>query len=242
MPPSTALLFAVLAACTPRAVTPPSRTFALDTPLAPAAPGGDVQLDASRSGAVWGPELVTGGARYRQNVDDRQVVEADAAILHVTNSGHGARRNAYTGRVGTLLRSSGGGAALALGIGGGYAPAGGIWAAADLGGWLSGQGRLFRPIMGGHLGYSRPLGDRTFVVHEPDEEMTPTTLRLPNNAYLQSTLGLELGPREGCVVVGASVVYFRKGEPSVVDGPEREAEEDRDDVFFSLGLGVRAAL
>ena len=58
-----------LGACTPIAVTPPSRTFALDSPSAPAPGRSDVQLDAAGIGEMWGPSLVGGNARLRHTVE-----------------------------------------------------------------------------------------------------------------------------------------------------------------------------
>lgn len=243
LPLALAAVAATTPACTPRAVTPPARTFAFDSATAPAAGGTDVQLDVARIGTVWGPELVGGNARLRQAVRPGVVVEGELGTLHLLNDGAGGSRNAYTGRAGVLLRPPEDQelrVALALGVGGGHAPAAGSWTTVDLGGVVSGSHRWFRPVVGADLGYSRPTGDRTFTVTEPDGDAT--TLRLPANLTARVTAGVELGRDDRALLLGVSMIRFLLAEDSVVTpAPDAEAPAD-DDLYFALGVGARFAL
>jgi hypothetical protein len=233
------LVLVCAAACTPRAVTPPSRTFVMSAPGAAPAPGGtDVQLDAASIGTMWGPELVGGNARLRHTLEPGVTLEADGGILHVTNPGQGGDRNGYTGRLGVMLRSESGRWALGAGLGGGTSPTAGSWGAADVYGAVSGKHRYFRPMIALGVGYSAPFGDTTFVVHDPDSDDQPmTTLRLPRNVISATHVGIELGPPEAALVVGASMLRFWVRDDSVVQPTEESDPED--EMFLAVGGGFR---
>lgn len=241
------LVVVPLAACTPRAVSPPTRTFALASPNAPRVGGSDVQLGAARIGTIWGPELMGGDTRVRHAVGNSAVLEADAGLLHVTNDGMGGSRTAFTGRVGVMLRppeweTHEARIAMTLGAGGGYAPAAGSWGAFDLGVVLAGSHRWVRPVVGMGGGLARPFGDTTFDVVEPDEDGGPGTrytLQLPRNFTAHAAAGVELGPAHRTLTLGASMTHFWLQEPSVLS----ETEESSDtDFYVAVGAAMRFAL
>src|SRR5947199_197636 len=95
---------ACLTACTPRAVTPPARTFAMDSPTVPAIGHGDAQLDLAGVSSALGPSLASGGGHVRRSVAPGVTLEGDAGLLRVTNDGSGPGRDAYTGRLGVLWK------------------------------------------------------------------------------------------------------------------------------------------
>jgi hypothetical protein len=237
MRPSLALLL-LAAACSPRAVTPPSRTFVIDGPGAPPVGKSDVQLDAASISTLWGPELVGGNARLRQTVSPGVTMELDGGVLRVTNAGDGPARNAYTGRLGVLMHGLGGRLALGAGLGGGVSRAAGSWGAADVHGAIAGAHRYIRPILGGGFGYAAPFGNRTFDVREPDDK-SPTTLRLPRNLIAQIDLGLELGPRDKAFLLGGTLSRFWLRDNSEVGDT---GGYDHDDFFVALGIGARFTL
>jgi hypothetical protein len=224
------------------AVTPPSRTFVMDSPSAPAVGSSDVQLDAAAiSSGIWGTELVGGNARLRHTLEPGVSIEADTGVLHVTNSGEGGDRNGYTGRIGLLLHSDSRHWALGTGLGGGMSATAGNWGAADVHGVLSGAHRYVRPMLGVGLGYSAPFGDQTFAVHDPDNDDNPdTTLQLPRNAIAQVHLGLELGRRDKAFILGISMLRFWLREDSVVSATTAAAQLDQ--AFIALGVGLRFGL
>lgn len=216
----------------------------MESPGAPAVGGTDVQLDIARLGAPqWGPQVIGGNARLRRTVKPGVSVEAETGVLRVINSnGSGARgeagdRNGYTGRIGVLLHSRDRSMALGAGLGGGLSAAAGNWGAADVHGVIGGTHRHVRPMLGSGLGYSAPFGDETFVVRESHGEQA--TLRLPRNLFAHVSLGLELGPRDRALVVGASMVRFWLRDDSVVS-PTSDGDHESE-VFFAIGAGLRLA-
>jgi hypothetical protein len=227
-------------ACTPRAVTPPSRTFVMDSPSAPAAGHSDVQLDAAGIGETWGPNLVGGNARLRRTVEPGVSVEADAGVLHVTNPGQGGDRNGYTGRLGVLLHSQDRHWALGAGLGGGLSQTAGNWGSVDVHGVISGAHHYIRPMLGGGIGYSTPFGDRTFVVSQSGEDQPGTTLQLPRNVIGQLHVGLELGPPDQALVLGVSGLRFWLREDSRVSMTTASAHLD--ETFAAVGIGLRIAI
>ena len=232
-------LIPLVAACAPRASTPPARLVALDSPIAPAAHGTDVQADLGHVGTMWGPELVNGGSRLRHAVSSAVVVEGEAGVMRVLNAGEGGPRNAYSGRGGIMLRSSGEtglSAALSAGLGGGYASVAGGWGSVDVGGALAGTHRWFRPVVAGDASYNRPFGDKRFVVVEPDG--TPSTLHLTQNVSVRGTLAVELGPTDRTVIVGLSVMRIVADSSGVI--PEYDTSPD--EVFVAIGGGFRATI
>jgi hypothetical protein len=230
----------VVGACTPRAVTPPSRTFVIDSPSAPEPGHSDVQLDAAGIGSLWGPELVGGNARLRRTIEPGVSVETDAGVLHVTNPGEASDRNGYTGRLGVLLHSRDKHLALGAGVGGGLSPTAGGWGSVDVHGAISGAHCYIRPMLGGGIGYSTPLGDTTFVVHQAGGDGSGTALQLPRNVIGELHLGLELGPPDKALVLGASLLHFWLREGSRVGDPAQFTHEEDD--FAALGIGLRIAI
>lgn len=235
------------AACTPRAVSPPTRTFALASPNAPVEGASDVQLGAARIGTIWGPELVGGDTRVRHAVSRGAVIEADAGVLHVLNDGMGGNRNAFTGRLGLMLRppeweTHDVRIGMTIGAGGGYAPEAGSWGAFDVGVVLAGSHRWVRPVVGAGGGLARPFGDTTFEVvepGEPGEPGKPYTLQLPRNLTAHAAAGVELGPPDRTVMLGASMTRFWLQEPSILSATE---ENEDDDLYFAVGGAIRFAL
>ncbi len=239
---ATAATAASAAACTPRAVTPPSRAFALSSAAAPAPGQRDVALGISRIGTLWGPELAGGDARVRHGVRPGVALEADAGLLHLVNDGDGGARTALTGRLGVLLFPVPAAddevkVALQLGAGGGHSSTAGSWGTVDLGAVLSGNHRWVRPLVGVGGGMSRPFGARTFTVTTPDGDAY--TLRLPDNVSAHVTAGVELGRPERAVLVGATMTHFWLEESSVVSPP---ADVVDDDLFFAIGAAFRFTL
>jgi hypothetical protein len=229
-----AFVFLLLPACSPIAVTPSSRTLVMSSAIEPVT-GQDVQIDVARIGTLWGPELVGGNGRIRRTLQPGLVAEVDGGILHLTNDGSGGNRNAFTGRVG-LVRHLREGLAVGAGAGGGMSATAGTWGAIDVNGVFSGTHRYFRPVLGGAVGYSVPLEDKTFTVTE--EDGTRTTLQLPRNRFAQVNLGFEIGPRDTAFLIGGSLIKFWMDETSVVSD---EDDYDHEMGFLALGVGLRIA-
>jgi len=231
----------VLAACSPAAYAPPSRGFALDSPIAPTAGHQDVQGDLSRIGApVFGPDLVSGQARVRHALTPEVTVEGEAGILEVTNGGTtSVSREGYTGRAGVMLGRELNDeirGAITAGVGGGYAKAAGGWTAIDVGVAAAGEGRYVRPFLAAEVSLDRAISGHRFTVTDGDSE---TVLRLANNATVRGTLGIEFGRPEAAVLLGISLARIFANDNGVVSG---SSSTDDTDLFIAIGAGVRIAL
>ncbi len=231
---SIPILLSVFAACTPRAISPPARTFVMDSPALETGHS-DAQLDVAKIGTLWGPDLTNANGRLRRAISPTMIVEGEAGILHLNNEGRGGDRNAYTGRAGVIWRSEDQRTAAYAGLGGGTSRAAGQWAAADAGVMVTGRQKYVRPVFGADLGYSAPLDrSRTFQVQEPDGDITE--LRLPRNVIGKVQLGVEIGGPDASLLLGVAVIKFWRMETSVVS-PTEEPEDD--DAYVAAGIGVR---
>jgi hypothetical protein len=229
------LLVPLLAACTPRAVTPPSRTFVMDSPRLSTGHR-DFQIDVAKMGTIWGPDLTGSNARLRTAVSDSTILEGEAGLLHVNNEGSGGDRNAYTGRLGAIWRSEDQRMSVGAGLGGGTSQLAGSWVAGDIGVLATGKNPNIRPVIGATIGYSSPLDrSHTFTVADPDG--VDSTLRLPRDVTVGLHLGIELGTEEVSVLAGLSLVKFLPLEDSVLDDGSDEIDED--ETYLAAGLGVR---
>jgi len=187
---------------------------------------------------VFGPDLLGGNGRLRRSIEPGVAVEVDAGVLHVTNRGEGGDRNAYTGRLGVLLHSQDGHAAIGAGVGGGVSPTAGGWGSVDIHGVVSGANRYVRPLLGGSLGYSAPFGSQTFEVSANDS--SPVTLGLPRNSIGEIHVGLELGPPDAMLVLGAALMHFWLLEDSRVNLGSAPAPTGEG--FAAVGAGLRFAI
>src|SRR5277367_2606133 len=95
----------IIAACTPAAITPPARTFAMESPLLPKVGSSDVQVDLATAGTVFGPTVDSGAGQARTTIDSNTALEAGGEIFRVENTGRfsGTDRDAYLGRVGMVI-------------------------------------------------------------------------------------------------------------------------------------------
>lgn len=228
------LLAVAVTACTPRAITPPARTFVPDTSQLPAT-GADLSLGLGAGGSsdIFGPGGSLYSGRARQMVAKDLAIEAEGGVIAVNGGDSGYRdTNGYTGRIG-IIKSYDPSFAVIAGIGGGLSSVAGNWGAADAGFIVSGTNRWVRPTLAFTFGYAAPTGNKTFEVSSDEES---TTLQLPRNAYARLDLGLEIGPR-GCFLIGMSYMNFIEYTADVVG-----ADSHGDQTFLAMGLGARIPL
>jgi hypothetical protein len=224
-----------LIACAPAAVSPPARTFALESAMTPAAGHNDLQLDIARGGQFWGPDLTTGGGRLRQGIGNDVALETDGEILHLNNPGTGGDRNAFVGRLGIVAAESGHHAAITAGAGAGHSAAAGDWGSADLGAVVNATNPYVRPVLAAGFGYSAQIGRKTFTVSY--DQSSRETLQLPRNAFFRVDVGLEFGPPDTAFFVGMSALHFWLLQPDDLDGAPHMQQD-----YAFLGLGTRIAL
>ncbi len=121
-------------ACSYTVVSPPARFVNLESAhtVAPRETVGGVHGGAQAS--VFDPGLVTGSAGIRRGVAEGVELDADASWGHLKSDGFpDIDRNLYAVRAGAKVRGEPRFIAAFGGVGGGYAPAGGGFMAADLG-------------------------------------------------------------------------------------------------------------
>lgn len=155
-----ALAFALVeAGCSYTVVAPPARFVNLDSAHT-AAPGETVgSVHGGALSGVFDPALITASAGVRRGVSDRIEVDADATWGHLQYDGFpDINRNIYAVRAGAKIRDPRQILAAFGGVGGGYAPAGGGFAAVDLGGVVSYPNCYLTPsLIGGGI-FSVPIG------------------------------------------------------------------------------------
>ncbi|HEY1555592.1 MAG TPA: hypothetical protein VGF94_12230 [Kofleriaceae bacterium] len=231
---------AALAGCSPFAVTPPARTFALDSPITPPVGHGDVQLDIASSGQpIFGPTIDSAGGQLRTTIAPNTTIVAGAERMSVENaSDQQAASWAYAGRVGAVLATDDHRAAFTFGAGGGTAPAAGSWGSIDFGGVVTGKNHWIRPLLALSVGYNAPLSRRPFTITDSDGE-DPVTLQLPSDIMVRVDFGLELGPPRCALIAGVSGVHFWMLEPDVISG---NGDPSTDEGFMMLGLATRISL
>jgi hypothetical protein len=239
----------LLSACTPVAYAPPARLVSLDSPSAPRAGHTDVQAEAGTVGSVFGPSLIDGNVRARHALSDSLVIEGETGVARVTNDGtvstpdasgnlhaDDRSRNGYTARAGVILQGQEGvvRGALTAGLGGGYAPIAGGWAAADVGASAGGTNKWVRPWFGVDLGFNQPVATHEFAVSDGDGG--DETLELAANGIVRLALGLEIGPQTSALLLGFATTVVIAGS----NGTDR-TEGDTNDGFLTLAAGFRTS-
>jgi hypothetical protein len=222
-------VFAVLVtACTPRAVTPPARTFVPESPALPAS--SDVSLGGGIGGStdIFGASAMAYSGRARQTVEPGVALEGEAGVIAVDHA-PGTDGLGYTGRLG-IIRSFDPSLALTAGVGGGLSRTAGNWGSGDVGVVLGGTHPWVRPLLAISAGYAAPFGHRTFTADD-------TTLQLPRNLFARVDLGLELGPR-GAFLLGISYVGFAELSPDVVGDSTQNPTQS----YLVIGAGARIPL
>lgn len=190
-----ALLIATTTACSQQVYSPPSQTFSVH-PLS-SLPEGRQALDVevSRHAQIFDPSIDTGAARLRTGIGDNTEIAVEGTVLGVDDHGPSrASRSLYTGRVGLSTTPGAGGHSIFAGLGGGYAPAGGTFAAADAGIAVGYHNCTLVPVLQGSGFVSVPLAARPVDVTTDDAEMTFDTPRRTAGGVVRGGLRLSLAP------------------------------------------------
>ncbi len=147
--------------CSYTVVSPPARFVNLESAKT-VAPGETVGgVHAGALSGIFDPAVITGSAGVRRGVADGVELDGDATWGHLLADGFpDLDRNIYALRAGAKVQGSGPRKYFALfgGLGGGYAPAGGGFVAADLGAVVSAPNCYVTPsLIGAGIG-SVPIG------------------------------------------------------------------------------------
>jgi hypothetical protein len=215
-----ALLIATTA-CSQQVYSPPSQAFSV-SPLA-ALPQGRkaVDLELSHHAQIFDPGINAGAARLRAGIGQNTEVSAEGTAIGVDDHGPStADRSLYTGRVGVRTSPGKGGLSLFAGLGGGFAPAGGTFAAADAGIAVGYHNCTLVPVVQGSGFLSVPLEARPIDVTD-DEYMQFDTPRRTAGGVVRAGLRLSLSPtacrrgdQAGWLNAGIGITHLGDGDTS----------------------------
>jgi hypothetical protein len=195
MKPSAALVLLAASACSQHLYSPPTQVYAVAPVHTLDADQRAVDIDGSTHSQVFDPGYDAGSARLRAGVgnDTELSLEAMSAIVN-SNSISNAARDVYAGRAGMRINPDHGVLSFTAGLGGGFAPAAGSFAAID-GGISAGYDNCYVvPVASASVFASQPLEARPVdVTVDPDKPMTSTPTRTAG-ATFRTGLRVSLSP------------------------------------------------
>jgi hypothetical protein len=233
-------------------VSPPARMVNLES--AKTAAPGETVVGARAAGytAIFNPAVALGSVGVRRGVEEGIEVSADATYARVYYDGYpDIDRDIFAARVGGKIANQGGSAALAGGVGAGFAPAAGGFGAVDVAGIVSYPNCYLVPFGDASLFASVPVGAKQVDFRNPDG-----TLAASVRADLTYGFGLGVGLeipldhdrcRQGLtparIQIGLNLASLIRADPVRVtqttsyDGNTSTtvSESDR---YGALGLGV----
>lgn len=184
---AAAVLSLLGGACSYTVVSPPARFVNLESAHTVARGETTAGVHGGVLASPFDAAVATGSVGVRRGVAERVEVDADATYGELEYDGFpDIDRNIYAARVGAKLRNAGQFLAAFGGVGGGYAPAGGGFLAADVGAVLSLPNCYVVPSLTGTGMASLPVGAKQIDFVSPDG-----TLAASDKAV--TTYGLSLG-------------------------------------------------
>lgn len=230
-------LAVVATACSQQVYSPPTQTLPLGPVAAPPAGRRALDLELSHHAQIFDPAVNSGAARVRVGVggDAEASAEGMAAVVEETGASEASRWFA-AGRAGVRINPGNPNVSLSAGLGGGYAPAGGPFAAADAGIALAIHNCILVPTVATSGFASAPLDPRPIDVTEGDDDMRKFDQpRRTLGAAVRVGLRLPLS-RSACLA-GGSAPWLAAGLSSVwlTDG-------DSNAQIPGIGLGIEIPL
>ena len=223
-------------ACSQQVYSPPSQAFSVSSLSALPQGRNALDLEVSRHAQIFDPAIQTGGLRLRTGVGDNTEVSAEGTAMIVADDQGGrsqAQRSIYAGRFGVRTNPKGGVSSLFAGLGGGFAPAGGRFAAVDAGFAIGYDNCVLVPILQGSGFLSEPFDARPIdvTVDKPQFDTPQRTIGVTVRAALRFSLGPSACRR------GEQVMWLTAGfgSTSLTDG-------DTSASLFGLGFGLEIPL
>ncbi|MEO6773785.1 MAG: hypothetical protein ABI467_12335 [Kofleriaceae bacterium] len=182
-------------ACSQHLYSPPTQAYAIAPVHALGTDQRAVDLDGSTHSQVFDPGYDAGSARLRAGVGDHTELSIEGMTAIVNGGGVStADRTVYAGRGGVRVNPDHGAISFTAGIGAGYAPAAGAFAAID-GGISAGYDNCYVvPIASASLFASQPFEARAVdVTVDADHPMTSTPSRTAG-ATIRGGLRVSLSP------------------------------------------------
>lgn len=209
------ILIPLAGACSHNVYTPPSRPMVLTSPGTMAKGKTAVRATGSTSSELFGPSILAGTVGARRGMDDRLEIVGDASYAQVVeHSASGTDRGIAMARLGTKYRPmKSPHLALQAGLGGGYAPAGGPYASADVGAVVGFENDYVVPFASAGAFASVPLDPRAVDTTIPDD--TETFEDTPKNTVgLVLGVGLKVPIETSAVMLGITNTQLRDSDSS----------------------------
>ncbi len=188
-------LIPLAAGCSQHLYSPPTQTFALAPVHTLAAGDRAVDLEGSTHSQIFDPGYDAGSARLRAGIGDDAEVSLEGMNAFINGGGmSAANRNVYAARGGLRVAPGRGPLAFSAGIGGGYAPAAGGFAAIDGGVSLGYDNCYVVPIAAVSMFASQPLAARSVDVSVSSDEVMYSTPHRTVGATLRGGLRISLSP------------------------------------------------
>jgi hypothetical protein len=191
----------------------------------------ETRLRANLSGSadLFGPALRAASGGYRRGLREDLELDVDLSYAQIIEeSTADTFRGIGMGRVGGKYRPTrAANLALVAGMGGGYSPAAGPYVSGDLGAVVGYENRYVVPYLRAGVFGSVPLNPRAVNVSGV-EDGSMNIMDTPEN-----TLGLSLG--------GGLKIPIRSAALLLGFSSTRVMDNDSQDVFLSLGVGVETA-
>lgn len=217
------LLFA--GACNHNVYTPPARSMGLTSPRVLEDGETTARANISLSSQIFGPDIAAASAGVRRGIAKRLEFVADGSYAKVVErSAAGTNRNIVMARVGVKANpSESSNLAFTAGIGGGYAPAAGMYTSADVGAVVGYENRYFVPFASVGAYVSVPFDPKEVDTTQPDDSMqevgTPE-----KTTGLMIGVGFKVPLETSALLLGLTWVQV--------------SDSDAQDEFMTLGAGV----
>ncbi len=218
---------ALAGACNHNVYTPPARAFAVTSPQVLQPGETAARGTISSSSQLFGPEIFAATAGVRRGAHEDLEVVGDASFAKVNEgTAAGTNRNIAMGRIGAKVNpTESPNLAVTAGVGGGYAPASGMYASADVGVVVGYENRYLVPFASFGAFASVPIDPKEVDTTQPsDSEQHVDTPEKTQG--LTIGVGLKRPFETSALFVGITWTKVR--------------DNDSEDEFMSIGVGVEA--
>ncbi len=220
----------IVGACSQNVFSPPSRAMTLASPATVDKNETIVRGSAStNSSGILGTSIAAGSVGGRYGIKSRLEVVADLSYAQVVEeSGSGTNRGIAMGRTGVKFNpKESNHVAVLAGVGGGYAPAGGAYATADIGFAAGYENPHAIPYVNLGVFSSIPLNPKEIDTTRLDSsEMRSDT---PKNTFgFTMGTGVKVPINTSAMTFGVNIT--------------RLADDDTVDTFFGVGVGIETKL
>jgi hypothetical protein len=231
-----ALAAVLLLGCSQHVYSPPTQAYSLGSVHPVAVGDRGLDLEASSHSAIFEPAYIASAGRFRYGIGNDAEISGEAAIGNVDDHGSSkADRNVYAGRFGFRINPAHGPFTASFGTGGGWAPAGGSFAALDGGLQVGADNCYVVPIAAVSAFASQPIASRPIDVGSDEYGTSYSTARRTAGGTVRGGLRFSLSP---------SACHAGKQAPWITAGFDITTIVDATDdlELFGLGLGLEVPL